>query len=253
MSKPGRRRSGFLAMLMALGLAACSSSDSSNTANNTADIDVVADDPAGNVGPIVAEPVPPQRYTLEEAASRGLVSYEIAGRNGSSGAALTLKIRRLVAEPIEVYVPPGTVFQTGSSGVQSMVARSIVKEIAEEVAEEIAKKALEESGVVELIDDAVHNFLIEAYCRDFELDNPSPQDGFTAGSVDGHAAALLEAAHYRGLGLEATQAAIWMDRGVTPEHISEKFDATPEDFEAAASLLAALSPPAPTSESGNTM
>ncbi|HEX6377232.1 MAG TPA: hypothetical protein VFZ91_16095 [Allosphingosinicella sp.] len=230
----------MLGLLAALSLAACGSPENTNTSGNANGAVATVDNGGTYVEPPAAEPTVPKRYALDEAARRGLVEYQVTGRGGSSGAALTLKIQRLAADPIEVYVAPGTVFNTGSKGVQSMVARSIVKEIAEAAAEQIAEAALEESGVVELVDDAVHNFLVEAYCRDFELANPSAQDSFTVASVDKRSAALFQAARERGLDVTATQAAIWMDRGVTPAAIAEKFDATAADFEAASALLAQL-------------
>jgi hypothetical protein len=249
----GRALSAIAAMLMAIGLTACGSADVSNNSVDAADSNTVADEATNDVAPPpVPEPAAPERYTLDEAAQRGLISYEVTGRGGSTGAALTLKIHRLVAEPIKVYVEPGTVFRPGSEGAQSMVARSIVEEIAEAVGEEIAKKALDDNGVVELTDDADHYFRIEAYCRDLELENPSPQDSFTPGAVDRRDAALLRAARDLDLRQTATQAAIWMERGATQEDIHPKFPAaTDEDFEAASALLDSLSPAPAASETGN--
>lgn len=256
MAKPAKRPFACLVLGLALGLAACGGSeesDSDNAITTTTNTALIAEETTANVAPPMVTSVATKRYALAEAAQRGLVGYEVAGRDGSSGPALTLKIRRLVAEPIEIYVPPGTVFKTGSAGVQTMVARSILGEIAKDITQELIQTALEESGVVELIDDAVHNFLVEAYCRDFELENPSPQDAFTVAHVDPRARALFAAARDRGLGIDAIQAAIWMDRGVTPDRISKMYPATPEDFEAASLLLAGLSPTPSTAGTGNTM
>lgn len=228
---------------LALGLTACGSGDNSNVAN---DINVSTNEQTDVLDDVVPPPdaPPPKRYALDDAARRGLIEYEVRGNGSSSGESLQIKVQRLSAEPIQIYVAPGTVFKTGSKGVQSMVARSIVREIAEAAAESAVEAALEaaleETGVVELADNAVRNLVIEAYCRDFELENPSEENGFVTASVDARSAAILQAADEQGLGTAATQAAVWMDRGVEPEAIAKKFEASPADFEAASRLLAQL-------------
>lgn len=230
----------ILGLVIAAGLGACGAEPTPNAAADSNYSTAPTEAPIVETPPVV--PPAPTRYTLDEAAKRGLIEYEVKGRGGSSGPALELKVRRLKAERIEIYVPPGTVFETGSSGVQSMVAKSIIRQIAEDVAEEVGERVLEEivDGVVGLDDDDSRTFLIEAYCRDFELENPSPQDGFVSAAVDLRSAAILQAADEQNLGVRATQAAVWMDRGVEPLTIAKQFPATPEDFDAAARLLAGL-------------
>lgn len=243
MKKLGKNLSLIFGMVLAMGLASCGSPENSNTNNVSTDNNLVGQLESASP-PQPTEVEPPKRHALHEAAKRGLITYEVTGNGDSSGQSLKIKVQRTSSEPIQVYVAPGTVFETGSKGVQSMVAKSIARELGEAVAEEAlqaaVEAALDEKGVLLLADQSTHTLLVEAYCRDFELENPSGEDGFTASSVDGRAAALFEAAERQGLGIHATQAAIWMDRGVTQADIAQKFEATPADFEAASRLLEQL-------------
>lgn len=246
MAKLGNSLSLIFGMVVALALAGCGPSGGSDTNNASAENYAAVEPPPISMPPDL-EPVPdpeaepPKRYALHDAAKLGLISYEVRGNGGSSGESLEVKVQRISPEPIQVYVAPGTVFKTGSKGVQSMVATSIAREIGEAVAETAIEAAVEaafsEDGVVQLADRAERTLLLEAYCRDFALDNPSDEDGFKAASVDRRAAVLLKAADSQGLSIDATQAAVWMDRGVTPSEIAKKFKATPADFQAASRLL----------------
>lgn len=242
MKKLGKNLFLILGMVLAMGITSCGSPENSNTnnviTNNYSDVE------REQVPDLTPSTVETKRYALHEAAELGLITYEVTGNGNSSGESLKIKVQRISSEPVQVYVAPGTVFRTGSKGVQSMVAKSIARELGEAVAEDAVKAvveaALDESGVLQLADQSAHTLLVEAYCRDFELENPSGEDGFTASSVDRRAAALFAAADSQGLGIEATQAAIWMDRGVSQADIAKKFEATPADFEAASRLLEQL-------------
>lgn len=239
-----RLLSTIVGLLLTLGLAACDSSEDFNSSNRTVDSNNTTETVLTNTDPVLPdEPPVPRRYALHDAARLGLIEYQVTGNGYSSGPALQLQLRRTTAEPIELYVDPGTVFGTGSQGVQSMAARSILREIAEGIAEEIIEAAVDESGVIELVDDATHTYLLEAYCLDFELANPSERDAFAASSADARTAALFEAADEQRPSVRAMQVAIWMDRdGATPEAISEVFRFTAEDLEAATRLLTQLPP-----------
>jgi hypothetical protein len=215
-------------LLLALALTSCDGGGGvPDPGNNVVDNMV---DLGGNVGPEQEggstpqeEPRPPERLALHEAARRGLVEYEVTGRGASSGDSLTLRVRRTTAQPVSLYVAPGTVFGSGSSRVQRMVARSIAG-----------------SDAIDLLDDAFRDLIVEAYCMDIDLANPSTDDRFTAASIDERAAAILREAQSQDLGIAATQSAIWMDLGATDEDITEVFEASAEDLAAARAVLARL-------------
>jgi hypothetical protein len=234
-----RRLTAIVGLLVAMSLGACGAPDNSTVLNNAA-VEPSVGPVEQNLGPVQAPPSITRRYALQEAAQRGLIEYRIAGNGASSGESLAITMRRTTAEPIDLYIEPGTVFRPDSSAAQSMVARSFLRELAEHIAEEVAERLVDEGGTIHLADDAEHNVLIEAYCRDLELANPSAQDGFTFASVDARSATLLAAARARGLDLVATQAAIWMDRGATGEEILRHFVATALQLEQAGALVASL-------------
>lgn len=180
------------------------------------------------------------RYSLDEAARQGLVEYEINGTGASSGDALKLHIRRLAATSITLFVRAGTVFATGSPGVQNMVGHFVSGVVLDP-----AVGNLQPTDTIQLDDTDLHTFYVRAYCLNFNLDNPSPNDTFQVQSVNSRVATVLDAASSRGLSMPATQAAIWMDRDhVTKHEITEKFDAaTEQDLESAWELLKSLPPP----------
>ena len=213
-----------IAIPLLLALSSCGGGESNNgaeanvTENNFgAAIPSVADEPA----PV--PPPPPERVALHEAARRGLITYEVTGNGSSSGASLELRVRRHTPEPLTLYVAPGTVFGSRSSRVQRMVAR-----------------ALADAPEIQLADNEYQDLTVEAYCLDIELDNPSADNVFTAGSIDARAAAILREAESQGLEMEAIQAAIWMDEGATDQAIASVFPASPAHLAAARALLERL-------------
>jgi len=78
--------------------------------------------------------------------------------------------------------------------------------------------------------------VVEAYCAEFEKDNPSASTTFTLGSLDATLACIVQAAHQ--LSTEATQAAVWMhtDRA-TYAHINAKFPVSRADWTAAQDVI----------------
>lgn len=190
--------------------------------------------------PIILAAEPPLKgYALHDAVSRNLIEYQVTGLGGSSGDSLQIKVRRMTSTPITVYVAPGTVFATGSAGVQSMVGYSISGAIIDP-----GTGAMQPMNTMHLSDDAFHSFYVQAYCLDFALENPTPQDVFEVRAVDPRAATVLTAAKSEGLSIPATQAAIWMDRDhVTKQRIATKFAASEQDIEDAWQLLMRLPPP----------
>lgn len=186
-------------------------------------------------------------HSLIDAANQGLAEYRVIGNGDSSGDSLLMEIKRLTSNDVVIYVEPGTVFGTTSTDVQSMVGFS-VRGVA------VGTNTLGTTDVnaidfvpanrIRLTDDQPHVYLIEAYCLNFALDNPRPQDTFLARKVDARAATVLNAAGEARLSVASKQAAVWMDREhVTREEIQSKFEATDQELEDAWQLLSRLPPP----------
>lgn len=189
--------------------------------------------------PLTASEPVRERYALDEAARDGLVEYEVSGLGGSSGDSLLLSIRRTSAQSFTVYVAPGTVFGTSAAGVQSMIAYGISGALINADTGE-----MEVVQELPLVDVNTHRLYVEAYCLDFHLENPAPENRFTIAAAEPRASLVLNAAKDSELSVSATQAAIWMDRDhVTKEDITAKFEASDQDLEDAWQLLKKLPPP----------
>lgn len=227
----------FWPLLGALALTACGPSSNSigaNISNDTNAGGIVLDEPVidNAVQPIEAAAA---TESFLDAARQRLIEYEVVGLDASSGDSLRIRVRRLAARPIRLRIAPGTVFATGSRGVQRMAAFSVSGEV-----ETPGSDSVRPTDTIDLDTDGFREFILKAYCLDFELENPSPGNRFQAQSVDNRAAAILAAANQQGLGVAATQAAIWLDRGVTGEEIRQKFEVTDQDLAQAGQLLAGL-------------
>jgi hypothetical protein len=194
----------------------------------------------GDEVPTPEPPVTPREpLSLADAAQQGFVEYTVLGTDASSGDSLRIEIRRTSNDDVTVNVEPGTVFTTESRESQSMVAFGVSGAEIEPGTDQ-----LERTDTIDLWDDLPHVYLLEAYCLDFELENPSPQDRFVPAAVDSRLATLLKEAKTAGLTMPATQAAIWMDHGhITKQEIQTKFDASDQELEDAWELLQRLPPP----------
>lgn len=194
----------------------------------------------GDEVPTPESPVTPSEpLSLADAAQQGFVEYTILGRDASSGDSLSIEIRRTRNDDVAVYVEPGTVFTTESQESQDMVAFGVSGALIEPGTDQ-----LEPTDTIDLQDDLPHVYLLEAYCLNFELENPSPQDRFVPAAVDLRLATLLKEAKTTGLTMPATQAAVWMDHDhITKQEIQTKFDASDQELEDAWALLQRLPPP----------
>lgn len=183
------------------------------------------------------------RMSLQEAARSGAVTYQVRGTGASSGASLTVQIRKVSGPPIDVYVTPGTIFTNSNRNAQRMVGWSIVAAIS--------GGGQRQTTSMYLADSRVHTYLMEAYCLDIKLDNPSTSDQLRAMEVDGlagidvRAAQVIRVAKQRNLSLEATQGMLWMDQeDVSPQEVKQKLP-TADIHELDAALETAKTMPPP--------
>lgn len=171
--------------------------------------------------------------TLSAAVDAGLVTADMQGTGGSSGASVTVtvsKTPRAGSGPLSLGVPPGTRLASSDSASQSMVVAGILgRMIDDERYEPVSRIFLSEStprdpgmrqprggGAVPVsfrtgkaepsLAPAARSgvYILEAYCTEFEKDNPSGSTGFSFGSVDRNLACILKKAS----SIQSKQAAV---------------------------------------------
>jgi hypothetical protein len=201
-----------------------------------------------------AAPAETPRYALEDAAARGLVEYEMHGTDMSSGDSLLLGIRRLSDSAIDVYIVPGTVFVSGNSEAQTMVGWGVVRGAI--ATDRMSPDDLQEVTSMYLPDLQPRVYVVEAYCLDFELENPARADAFkprlaepaqatavAAAAPDFRAVELIREGKRRGLSISGIQVALWADHNHTKEEIATKFDAKAEEMDKAFEMVLNAPPP----------
>lgn len=210
----------------------------------------VETDPEVITAPAEMDPNAPTdtpRYELHDAASKGLIRYEASGTGASSGASMLVAIQRITDDDIDVYVVPGTVFQPSNGGVQKMVAWGVVGTMVDE------KGPMQPVTSMYLVDLKPHAFVLEAYCLNFDLNNPSFNDRFQPAvaselsspqAIDIRSAQIIYEGKRRDLSAGGIQTAIWADRDHKTKHeIQTKFDATDEEMDQAFEMLKNMPPP----------
>ena len=169
--------------------------------------------------------------SLAEAVKAGLVRFEIKGLGGSTGDAIEIVAQRQGSNTLRLALDAGTVFENRSASVQRMAAFGIK-------GERVGANTYRPSTVMVLADDRAKRFIVEAYCLDFDRDNPVDGSGFTLAPVDARAARLLSAGHAASANPEAIQCALWlMGGGVSESDLRRRFPASEQDVAAARRLL----------------
>lgn len=164
------------------------------------------------------------------AVSAGKVSVNFHGTGGSSGDSIEATI---VATPnasgdLVLTIAPGTRLQSGSALSQNMVIAGVKGQMINET-------NYLRSSVIQ-VDDTNKTYVLDAYCTDFEKENPSSDTKFTLGNVDPILACILsEAAN---LSPQAKQAAVWIyTEKATFSHVKQKFKVRRSDWKAAAAIV----------------
>ena len=174
----------------------------------------------------IAVPVRAQQ-TIQQAETAGKVVTSIEGTGGSSGDSIKMKVRKgpnAGNEPVDATVPPGTKLANTGGGGQSMVVLGIS-------GEDVGGGRMRPTSTIHLA-GASATYSLEAYCAEFEKENPSETDRFRLGPPDPVVACL--AREGSSLSLAAKQAAVWMYTDhITYEHMNQKFDVSPTEWAAA--------------------
>lgn len=201
--------------------------------------------------------------SLPAAVNAGLVRASVFGTGGSSGDTIKLsvsKTARAGADDLSLSVPPGTRLASSDSSAQSMVIAGIAgRMIDEDSYEPVSGIFLSDSshrpairqprrsavlpvtlsasnrGNASTLADSSGVYILEAYCTEFEKDNPSASTRFSFGSVDRNLACILNKAD----SIRVKQAAIWIyTDGVTYAHLKEKFPISGSEWQEARSVVA---------------
>jgi hypothetical protein len=136
-------------MLMALGACACTGNPFSTKDNSTSSAD------SQSVSSSTTTP-PPKQLELVRAISRGIVTVYSEGNGIDS---VKFKIMSSAKEPLQIQISAGTLLDSTSAGIQTMVLRRTV----------VLSLAPGEESDVEL----------EAACANMTLEAPGSGDTFT--------------------------------------------------------------------------
>ncbi len=174
-----------------------------------------------------AKPLP-----LGVAVKTGLVEVDVKGRGSCSGDAVRVDVRRKVDRQVHVVVDSGTVMQSISGDVQSMICHGVKYE-------KVGSK-YRRVDVMVLDDDQTHSFLLESYCRDFAKLTPKIGSSFHLGVTDKGPSAVIVKGKAAGGSLRAIQAAVWIHAGVTDEELRRNFNANTTEIQVAHGIVAAV-------------
>jgi hypothetical protein len=164
------------------------------------------------------------------AVAAGKIKVAFRGTGGSSGDSVEAIVTRTdkAGSNLELTIAPGTRLQSGNAAAQSMVIAAVEGQV-------MSESSYSPSSVIE-VGDTPRTYVFEAYCSDFEKDNPSSATLFTLGTVDPVLACIFSAASQ--LSVQARQAAVWIYTDKTSfSHVNAKFDVSQSDWDAAAAIV----------------
>ena len=169
---------------------------------------------------------------LDEAVQQNKVNVEITGLGGSTGDTIKLNVRRNVPESLHLTLTPGTVFKSQSGGVQDMAGARIKGESTGPLT------YIPRSDIF-LSNNSMRSYIVEAYCLNFDKDNPGEQDTFGVAAPDDRTALIIKKGQEKGYMIQVIQSAIWMDRDkVSPSRLKSRFPVGDKEIGQATSLLA---------------
>jgi hypothetical protein len=182
--------------------------------------------------PFSEEREPSGVLPLHAAVRRGLVKVKTLNVRGSTGDVILLELQRLVPEVLTIQLAPGTVFSSTSGTVQNMVGATVK-------GESVTAQTYSPSPDIVLTDDRPHCYVVEAYCLDFDKDNPSDTDAFSVAPPDARTGRILAYAKTLQANINVVQTAIWLDRQprLSDQDIKERFEASDADIASARAML----------------
>ena len=123
-------------------------------------------------------------------------------------------------------VAPGTRLKCGDSHAQNMVIAGVEGQLRD-------ANRYSPSRVI-TADATPTTYVFEAYCTDFEKDNPSAGTAFSLGKVDPVLACILQ----QSSSTVVKQAAVWIHTdNASFSHVNEKFAVSRADWDAATAIV----------------
>ena len=167
---------------------------------------------------------------LAEAVASGKVSAEFEAMGGSSGDVMAVTVKKLDKNgpDIPLTVRAGTRLKTGNADEQEMYIAGL-KGLLMNGDRYRPVPGMEAS-------DEPATYVLDAYCAEFEKENPSPGGGYAMGAVDAVIACILDKAAR--LSTAARQAAVWIHTDqATYAQVRDKFRVSKKDWKAAESVV----------------
>jgi len=165
---------------------------------------------------------------LAAAVAAGKVSITFHGIGGSSGDSIeaTVVTTAKAGGDLVLTVAPGTRLQSENVSAQNMVIAGVEGQV-------ISGNSYSPSSEIRA-SDTPRTYVFDAYCTDFEKNNPSASTKFKLGKVDPILACILNEAG----STIVKQAAVWIytDKA-SYSHVNQKFTVSQADWAAAAAIV----------------
>lgn len=173
-----------------------------------------------------------QGEELTVAIAAGKVTARIQGNGSSSGDSIEIVVAKAPnADPerLRLTIAPGTRLRSGAASDQNMVVAGIRGRV-------VGANSYEPTAVIEATDGPPTKYIVDAYCVDFEKNNPSPNTHFALDTIDSFLACILGSSS--ALSTEARQAAVWIHTDdVTYGRLNKKFPVSASDWSAAQDVV----------------
>jgi hypothetical protein len=179
--------------------------------------------------------------TLREAIDQGVVDARVTGVGGpgggaSSGDSIMLGLTKRVSGEVRIDLPRGTVLSPSLPGPQNMVVRVVKGRTSSQ-----QSTMYQPTATIVLTEAGEQWFLVEAYCLDTHLENPSYSTDFSVGGLGPPQVVQVLAAADRlqpEPSLEAVQLAVWAaNEDPTAAEVTSRFQADQADFNQARAIL----------------
>jgi hypothetical protein len=162
------------------------------------------------------------------AVAAGKVSVTFRGNGGSSGDAIeaTVVTTAKAGGDLVLTMAPGTRLQSGNASAQNMVIAGVRGQEVD------ANRFVARSEIS--VSATPRTYVLDAYCTDFEKDNPSDGTRFSLQKVDPVLACILGEAS----STIVKQAAVWIytDKA-SYSHVNQKFAVSQSDWDAATAIV----------------
>jgi len=173
------------------------------------------------IGIVMALALPAVAETLQAAVAAGHVKVTFTGTGGSSGDAVMMTVTKTTSAPkgeLTLTLPAGSRLSNARASEQDMVVGAVRGRM-------VGREQFSPVATIKLRGMEPVTYVLDAYCADFEKDNPSESTSFALTPPEPVLACLLK--ETQDLSVATRQAAVWMrvDR-ITFTHMNEKLSVT---------------------------